>query len=94
MLYANGQDMKHHHLSPVYGDFRASPPTILTSGTRGLLLSNRVRVHRKLRQAGVEAVLNVFEGQPHTQCYADPTGRETIDDHAELARFLDRGMAR
>ena len=29
------------------------PPTILTSGTRDLLLSNTVGAHRKLRRAGV-----------------------------------------
>jgi len=94
LLYANGQDMKHPYLSPVYGDFRNFPPTILTSGTRDLFLSNTVRVHRKLRQAGVEAVLNVFEGQSHAQYYADPTGPETVDYHAEVARFFDRHMAR
>src|SRR5262249_26775923 len=39
----------------VTGDFAGFPPTILTSGTRDLLLSNTVRVHRKLRAAGVQA---------------------------------------
>jgi hypothetical protein len=28
-------------------------------------LSNTVRVHRKLRQAGIEAALHVYEGQSH-----------------------------
>ena len=42
----------------------------------------------------MEAVLNVFEGQSHAQYYADPTGPETIDYHAEVARFFDRHMAR
>ena len=54
-VYANGHDLKDPLLSPVYGDMTGFPPTILTSGTRDLLLSNTVRVHRKLRQAGVEA---------------------------------------
>src|ERR1700674_1356880 len=34
-------------------------------GTRDLLLSNTVRMHRKLRQAGIEAGLQVFEAQQH-----------------------------
>jgi epsilon-lactone hydrolase len=54
-LYANGRDLKDPQLSPIYGDMRGFPPAILTTGTRDLLLSNTVRVHRKLRQAGVEA---------------------------------------
>ena len=61
-LYANGHDLKDPMLSPVYGDFKGFPPALLTTGTRDLLLSNTVRVHRKLRQAGVEAELHVYEG--------------------------------
>ena len=38
------------------GDYRNFPPTILTAGTRDLFLSNTVRVHRKLRRAGVDQV--------------------------------------
>ena len=39
--------------------------TFLQSGTRDLLLSDTVRLHRALRQAGVEAELHVFEAMPH-----------------------------
>jgi acetyl esterase/lipase len=56
-LYANGHDLKDPLISPIYGDFHGFPPVILTSGTRDLVLSDTVRVHRKLRQAGVEAYL-------------------------------------
>ena len=59
-LYANGHDLKDPLLSPVYGDISAFPPAILNTGTRDLLLYNTVRVHRKLRQAGVEAALYVL----------------------------------
>ena len=52
-----------------------------------------MRVHRKLRQAGVEALLQVFEGQSHAQYYADPFGPETIDYHSEVARFFDAHLA-
>ena len=69
-LYANGHDLKDPLLSPVYGDMNGFPPTILMTGTRDLLLSNTVRVHRKLRQAGVEAELHVFEAQSHAQYHA------------------------
>jgi monoterpene epsilon-lactone hydrolase len=42
-------------------------PAILTTGTRDLLLSNTVCAHRALRAAGVEAELEVYEGQSHAQ---------------------------
>jgi monoterpene epsilon-lactone hydrolase len=88
-LYANGHDLKDPLLSPVYGDMHGFPPAILTTGTRDLLLSNTVRVHRKLREAGVEAVLQVFEGQSHAQYLRDVTAPETKEAVGEIARFLD-----
>jgi monoterpene epsilon-lactone hydrolase len=93
-LYANGTDLKDPQLSPVYGDYAGFPPTILTSGTRDLFLSNTVRVHRKLRQAGVPADLHVFEGQSHAQYAGDPYAPETKEHFAELAAFFDRYLGK
>lgn len=81
--------MKDPLLSPVYGDMNGFPPTILTSGTRDLLLSNTVRVHRKLRQAGVDATLQVYEGQSHAHYLRDDTAPETKEVFEEIARFFD-----
>ncbi len=79
-LYAGNVDLKDPQLSPIYGDFHGFPPTILTSGTRDLFLSNTIRTHRKLRRAGVIADLNVYEGMSHAQysfdveCAGNPRG--------------------
>lgn len=43
VMYAHGHDLKDPLISPVYGDMHGFPPTILTTGTRDLLLSNTVR---------------------------------------------------
>ena len=94
LLYANGRDLKDPLLSPIYGDVSGFPPTILTSGTRDLYLSNTVRMHRKLRAAGVEAVLQVWEGQSHLQYMMDITAPETKEYHDEVARFLDMHLGR
>jgi epsilon-lactone hydrolase len=93
-LYTNGHDLKDPLLSPVYGDMHGFPPAILTTGTRDLLLSNTVRVHRKLREAGVEAVLQVFEGQSHAQYLRDVNAPETKDAIGEIARFLDKHLGK
>jgi len=92
--YAGGHDLADPLLSPVYGDVSGFPPAILTSGTRDLLLSNTVRVHRKLRQAGVEAELNVYEAQSHAQYMFDDAAPETQEAFLEIARFFDRRLAR
>jgi monoterpene epsilon-lactone hydrolase len=88
-VYANGHDLKDPLLSPVYGDMQGFPPTILTSGTRDLLLSNTVRVHRKLRQAGIDAMLQGYEGQSHAQFYRDDTSPEAKEAFEEIAGFFD-----
>jgi len=65
-LYAAGRDLRDPYLSPLFADFsRGFPPTFIQSGTRDLFLSNSVLMHRKLRRAGVEAELHVWEAMPH-----------------------------
>jgi monoterpene epsilon-lactone hydrolase len=88
-FYANGHNLGDPLLSPFYGDFSGFPPTILTSGTRDLLLSNTVRAHRKLRQAGVEASLHVYEGQAHAQYLFNDAAPETTEAFEEIAAFFD-----
>jgi acetyl esterase/lipase len=92
LVYAHGHDLKDPLLSPVYGDMHGFPPAILTTGTRDLLLSNTVRVHRKLRQAGVDAQLEVFEGQSHAQYQFDDRVPETKEAFGEITAFFDRHL--
>lgn len=86
-LYAGDAPLDHPYVSPQYGDFKPGfPPTFLQSGTRDLLLSNTVRMHRKLRSAGIAAELHVFEAMPH----GGFGGRtpEDLELTMELRRFL------
>ncbi len=94
LLYANGHDLKDPQLSPIYGDFTGFPPAILTSGTRDLFLSLTVLTHRKLRRAGVEAELQVFEGMSHAQYNFDPYAPETKETFSEIARFFDKHLGK
>ncbi len=93
-FYAHGHDMRDPMISPVYGDMHGFPPTILTTGTRDLLLSNTVRVHRKLRQAGVEASLQVYEGQSHAYFGRDDRIPETREAFGEIAAFFNAHLSR
>jgi epsilon-lactone hydrolase len=90
VIYAHGHDLKDPLISPVYGDMHGFPPTILTTGTRDLLLSNTVRVHRKLRRAGVEATLQVYEGESHAQYQADDQRRKARKRSARSRRSSGR----
>lgn len=91
LLHANGHDLGHPHLSPLFADHTGFPPTMLTSGTRDLFLSNTVRMHRALRNAGVEAELHVLEAAPHGGFLGMAPEDRELD--AEVRRFIDRHCA-
>jgi acetyl esterase/lipase len=93
LAYANGRDPADPYISPLHGDFADLPPAILTSGTRDLFLSLTVLTHRKLRQAGIDAQLHVFEGLAHAQ-YFDPWAPESKEAFSEIGAFFDRHLAR
>lgn len=93
--YENGHDLKEQLLSPVYGDIPGFPPTILGTGTRDLFLSNAARVHRKLREAGVEAELLVIEGLSHWQyILLPPDAPETRYYFGEVAKFFEKHLSK
>jgi epsilon-lactone hydrolase len=92
-LYANGHDLRDPYLSPLFGDFsKGFPPTLVQSGTRDLFLSNSVRIHRKLRDAGIDAELHVWEAMPHGG-FLPGEAPENAEIQAEVARFIRRVTA-
>ncbi|WP_152559665.1 alpha/beta hydrolase [Vibrio sp. ER1A] len=91
-VYANGEPLDNPLLSPVYGDLSNFPPTILISGTRDLLLSDTVRMHRALRAQNIDAQLHIYDGQTHAdylQSLVQPVP-ESDDALKELSRFFDK----
>lgn len=98
-LYAAGHDLRDPYLSPLFADFKCGgfPPTLLQSGTRDLLLSDTVRMHRKLLQAGHRAELHVWEAMPHGGFGGAITGTPTPEDlevRAQILDFLERTFNR
>jgi acetyl esterase/lipase len=87
LLYADGVDLRDPYISPLFGDLKEFPPTMLTSGTRDRLLSDTVRMHRALRAAGVPAELHVLEAAGHGRFLGmAPEDRAMAE---ETRRFLD-----
>ena len=92
LLYAAGQDLSHPYLSPLNGDFtKGFPPAILTTGTRDMLLSDTVLLHRALRRAGIPAELHVTEAGGHGGFMGmAPEDQEIL---REVRRFADTHWA-
>jgi acetyl esterase/lipase len=62
----NGEDLRHPYISPIYARFDGNfPPTIITTGTRDLFLSNCVRLDTALRSKGAPSRLLIYEGMWH-----------------------------
>ena len=80
--------------TPLDGNIpKGYPPAYLLAGTRDMSLSETVLLHRKLRNAGAEADLNVFEGMWHgfDDDTETPEAREALTD---LARFLSAHLGK
>jgi len=94
-LYAGGHDLSDPYISPVNGDLtKGFPPTFLQSGTRDLLLSDTVRMHRKLLKAGIPAELHVWEAMPHGGfggVFGAPTP-EDVEMGEVFVGFVDRWL--
>ncbi|MDB5724711.1 MAG: putative esterase [Novosphingobium sp.] len=87
--YLGETDPRDPYISPIFGEIGLGwPPTLLTTGTRDLLLSDTVMMHRKLREAGVVADLLVTEGGMHIGFMGSAP-----EDHfvmAESRKFVQR----
>jgi acetyl esterase/lipase len=87
LLYAGRHDLEDPYLSPLFGDFtRGFPPTLLATGTRDLFLSTTVRMHRRLRAAGVAAELHVTEAAPHGGFFG--SSPEDAEIGRDVRRFI------
>ena len=94
-LYIGDADPSNPLLSPVNGDLKGFPPTILISGTRDAVLSDTVRMHRALRKADIIADLHVYDGQSHgdyMQNLLRPVP-ECTDAQREISKFFDKHLS-
>jgi acetyl esterase/lipase len=92
--YADEADWGDPLVSPIHADFASGfPPVLIQVGTREVLLSDAVRLHRRLRGAGRHSRLEVYEGMPHV---FQPLLAETPEGVAawrEMAEFWSEHLA-
>jgi acetyl esterase/lipase len=95
-VYAHGRNLKDPGLSPIYGNFKGFPPTMLVSGTRDLFLSNTIRVEHKLLEVKAPVQLEIQEGESHTQYLFGALGDapESLGLYADIGNFFDHYIGR
>ncbi len=87
--YVSGGDPTDPAISPLFGSMDSLPRTIITTGTRDQLVNMCLRLHRKMRQSGVDVECNVWDGLWHVFEFYDeyPEAEESL---REIASFLNR----
>jgi monoterpene epsilon-lactone hydrolase len=86
-LYAPDQALDDPGVSPLYADLSGLPPTIISTGSRDLLLSDCLSLARNLRDSGVDCDLRVWEGLWHVFEFYDEIP-ETELSIREMANFI------
>ena len=85
-VYA-GRDTATPEASPLFADLTELPSALIQVGSREILLSDACRLEEALRRAGVDVVLNVWDGLWHgwQLRHHVPEANQALDD---LAAFL------
>jgi monoterpene epsilon-lactone hydrolase len=90
--YCAGADPRNPYISPVYGDPAGLPPALIQVGSDEILRDDAVRMADRMRAAGCEAEVEIWQQMPHVwHLYARlvPEGRRAI---ARIGEFLQERM--
>ena len=89
-LFTQGEKLSDPDVSPMFADLPENlPPTLITSGTRDVLLSNCITLAREMRRKKIDVELRVWEEMWHVfEWYPElPEARESL---IEISDFLRR----
>ena len=84
-LYA-GDRVCEPTASPLYGDLKGLPPSLIFAGADEILLGDSVEMDRKLREQGCASELHVEEGLWHAYVlYGIPEAKAALERIREYA---------
>jgi len=82
-----GQSPDDPGISPIYGDMGGLPPTLITTGSRDLLLGMSQRLAEKMQATGVDCELQLHEGMWHVfEFYPIPEAEQSI---SAIAAYIE-----
>ena len=88
--YIGGADPRDPYVSPLYGDPRGLPPTLIQAGSDEILRDDAVRMADAMRAAGCAVELQIWPKMPHVWHLLAPVLPEARAALDEIARFLAR----
>lgn len=89
-LYLAGHDPTDPQASPLFGSWEGCPPLLIQVGSVETLLDDSARLAEKVREAGGEAVLQVYDDMPHVWQMSYPAFPEAISAVDEMAAWVER----
>jgi acetyl esterase/lipase len=87
--YLQGADTRNPLASPLYGDFKGLPPLLIQVGDAETLLDDTTRIAPKLKAAGVDVTVEVWDEMIHVWHLFAPMldkGQEAIDSIGAFVR--------
>lgn len=79
------EELMNPYVSPLFGDFTGFPPVYIQVGENEILLSDTLRLHKKMVEANVSVKLDRFEGMWHVfQMSRFKKAKEAMDMNAEF----------
>ncbi len=85
--YADEQDRTSPYISPLYADFSGFPPLLIHVGADEVLLDDSTRVAVKAEKAGVDVILEIWDGLFHVFPMLSflPETKKVVESVAEFA---------
>ena len=94
IAYAGAYDLKYPLISPLYADLQELPPLLIQVGTDEILLDDSTRLAEKVRAAGVDVTLEIWEGMDHVfqaQAIILPEARRAIQG---IGKFMQERVTK
>uniref|UniRef100_UPI00405698EA alpha/beta hydrolase n=1 Tax=Agathobacter sp. TaxID=2021311 RepID=UPI00405698EA len=87
--YPGDEEKTHPYISPVFGEFHDFPPILIQVGSTEMLLSDSLVVAEKLKEAGCEVRLSVYEDMFHVFQMSGMLLPESKKAWTEVEKFID-----
>ena len=88
-----GVDVSITEISPIFGDLKGLPPTLVQVGSKEILLDDSTRFEEKAKAAGVDVEFKLYTGMWHNfQMFSAwfDEAKQALTDIAEFAHRLDK----
>lgn len=91
--YLGSEDPLNPYASPLYGDHKGLPPSLIMVGGDEVLLDDSIRLADRMTQAGVAVELEVWPGMQHVWPVFAPILPEGVEAIMRIGGFLRRYMS-